>query len=332
MAQILDDEAFGYDCVFVKKPPEEIQTDCLICLLVLREPAQMECCGKVYCITCIREELRHRNMCPTCGPEVPNPIYFRDKRIKQSLSGFRIHCIHFAKQGEGEVERGGGGCDWVGQLGDLERHLNKNPPEDTQMNGCLFVEIKCKFCGNQFQRSLIEDHQSNHCPERPYLCPFCHHRSTYIEITEVHMQICPCFPVQCPHCKNIFERQKLELHISNECTLKPIVCDFHLVGCQEELYRPQMEDHVRNNGVYHALLLAKFAEKHPNDRPKLEEYLPMLKSSVDSIKELAAENALLKRQEHMLAPENELLKKQQNMLAIVVIVLAIFVALLEFYY
>ena len=93
-----------------------------------------------------------------------------------------------------------------------------------------------------------------------------------------------------------------------------------------------MKDHVRNNVVNHTLLLAKFAEEHPNYRRRLQEYLPMLKSSANSLKELAVENKSLKRQEHMLAPENELLKKRQNMLAIVVIVLAIFVALLEFYY
>ena len=293
------DEAPGYDCVFVKKP-EEIQADCPICHLVLREPAQMRCCGSVFCMACIMKELCHRNFCPMC--QTPNPSTpFPDKRIKQSLSGFRVHCIHSANEGEGGDGRGRG-CDWIGQLGELERHLNKNPPADTQMNGCLFAEINCKFCGNQFQRSLTEDHQTNHCPKRPYSCPRCHHRSTYIEITEVHIkQTCPCFPEQCPHCKNIFERQKLELHINNDCTLKPFVCDFYLVGCQEVLYRPQIEDHIRNNGVYHALLLAKFAEERPNDRRRLQEYLPMLKSSANSLTGLAAKNEALRTQRNMLA-------------------------------
>ena len=333
MAHISLDEAPGYDCVFVKKP-EEIQADCPICYLVLREPAQMRCCGSVFCMACITTELRHRNVCPMC--QRPNPKSpFLDKRIKQSLSGFRVHCIHYTKEREGESKGGRGrgrrGCDWVGQLRDLERHLNKNPPEDTQMNGCLYAEIKCKFCCNRFQRSLINDHQTKQCTKRPYSCPHCQYNSTYIVITGEHEQTCPCFPEQCRHCKKVLERQKLNLHIRNECTLKPIVCDFHLVGCQEELYRPQMEDHIRNNGVYHALLLAKFAEKHPNDRPRLEEYLPMLKSSVNSLKELEAKNKLLKRQKYMLAPENELLKKWRNVLAIVVVALAVFVALLEFY-
>ena len=293
------DEVPGYDYVFMKKP-EEIQADCPICHLVLREPAHMTCCGNMFCMACIVIELRHRNFCPMCQTPNPSPP-FPDKWIKRTLSGFRVHCIHYTKEGEGGRGGGGGGCDWVGQLGDLERHLNKNPPEDTQMNGCLFAEINCKFCGNQFQRSLTEDHQSNDCPERPYSCSHCHHSSTYIEITEVHMQTCPCFPVQCPHCKNIFERQKLKLHTRNDCTLKPIVCDFHLVGCQEELYRPQMKDHVRNNVVNHALLLAKFIEEHPNDRRRLQEYLPMLKSSANSLTGLAAKNEALRTQRNMLA-------------------------------
>ena len=275
-AQILADEAPGYDCVFVRQPPEEIQTDCPICYLVLRQPAQMQCCGNVYCIACIRKELRHRNFCPTC--KEPNPTCFLDKRIKQSLSAFRVHCIHYAKQVEGGR---GGGCDWVGQLGDLERHINKNPPEDTKMNGCLYVEIKCKFCHNHFRRSLIEAHQSNHCTKRPHSCPHCQYNNTYIEITEVHIHTCPCFPVQCPHCKKVLERKSFKLHISNECTLVPIVCDFHLAGCQEKLPRSQMKGHISNNAVYHAQLLAEYAKEHGNDR--LQQHLPMLTSCVETL-------------------------------------------------
>ena len=231
-------------------------------------------------MACISKELRHRKVCPTC--KETDPTYFRDKRIKQSLTGFQVHCIHYTKQGEGEGRGGdGGGCDWVGQLGDLERHLNKNPPEDTKMNGCLIIEITCKFCGNRFQRSFIEDHQTNHCPERPYSCPHCQYCSTYIEITEVHIQICPCFPTECPHCSEVLERQHLQFHINNDCLLVPTACDFLLVGCQEQLPRKQMKKHIRKNGVHHAQLLADYAKEHSED--SLKQYLPMLTICVETL-------------------------------------------------
>ena len=34
----------GYDCEFVERP-QELQADCPICMVVLREPFQVTCCG-----------------------------------------------------------------------------------------------------------------------------------------------------------------------------------------------------------------------------------------------------------------------------------------------
>ena len=41
-------ERGGYDCEFVERP-KELETDCPICLLVLREPFQVTCCGNSFC-------------------------------------------------------------------------------------------------------------------------------------------------------------------------------------------------------------------------------------------------------------------------------------------
>ena len=148
--------ATGNDCEFVKKPPNEIQADCPICLLVLREPLQLECCGSACCETCIKKVLNERGSCPTCNALRPNT--FRDKRLKQTLSGFHVYCIHrdTEKQGCEWVGELGDtvkqGCEWVGELGDLDRHLNATPSAENQLEGCQFTEIKCKFCQERFQR------------------------------------------------------------------------------------------------------------------------------------------------------------------------------------
>ena len=151
----------GYDCTFVETPPEGLQTKCQICKFVLREPTQLQCCGDLYCAGCIST----RQACPKCRQS--NPASFSDTRIKESLLGLQVYCVHKAEEGErreGEGGGGGGGCEWVGKLRELDRHLNKNPSLGTRMNGCLYIEIKCRFCENSFKRSCVEDHQSNHCP------------------------------------------------------------------------------------------------------------------------------------------------------------------------
>ena len=42
----------GYDCQFVD-PPQELQTECAICLHVVREPYLVDCCGYRFCRVCI---------------------------------------------------------------------------------------------------------------------------------------------------------------------------------------------------------------------------------------------------------------------------------------
>ena len=51
------------------------------------------------------------------------------------------------------------GCEWEGELGDLERHLS---------NKCLYVEEVCPHgCGQIYTRHLLKAHQLDECPQRP---------------------------------------------------------------------------------------------------------------------------------------------------------------------
>ena len=51
------------------------------------------------------------------------------------------------------------GCDWEGELGDLERHLSDN---------CLYVKEVCPHgCGHLYPRHLLQTHQLDDCPQRP---------------------------------------------------------------------------------------------------------------------------------------------------------------------
>ena len=115
------------------------------------------------------------------------------------------------------------------------------------------------------------------------------------------MKVCPRAQTECPHCKNTFERSKIKPHIKKMCTAVLLDCDFHLLGCQGQLYRPQMKDHIRNNGVSHAQLLTEYTKEHCNDVTKLKPYLSMLKSSVNNLAELADENKSLRKQRNILA-------------------------------
>ena len=62
-----------------------------------------------------------------------------------------------------------------------------------------------------------------------------------------------------------------------------------------------MKEHISNNGVYHTQLLAEYSNEHRNDVTKLKPYLSMLKSSVNTVAELADENKSLRTQRNILA-------------------------------
>ena len=57
------------------------------------------------------------------------------------------------------------GCQWVGELGQLEQHLN---PGKQGRAGCSYVEVECRHqCGERFQRQFLLEHELESCPKRP---------------------------------------------------------------------------------------------------------------------------------------------------------------------
>ena len=108
----------GYDCEFVNSPPEILQTECSICQQVLREPQQTDC-GHIFCKACIGRVKAVKKPCPECNAELST---FPDRKLQRSLNQLEVRCTHQNI-----------GCDWVGKLGELEKHL---------LAGC---SIPCEF-------------------------------------------------------------------------------------------------------------------------------------------------------------------------------------------
>ena len=64
---------------------------------------------------------------------------FADKRLRRSLYAFQVRCVHQKS-----------GCEWTGELGELERHLNLNPELSKQLVGCGFAAVACTHCREYF--------------------------------------------------------------------------------------------------------------------------------------------------------------------------------------
>ena len=141
----------GFECEFVDRPPKAFQCECPICLLVLREPFQATCCGNSFCKQCAdRAKAKARGkVCPTCNGR--NFDLFHNLGLQRSLYDFHIYCIHKSK-----------GCEWTGELRELDNHLNSDPPADNALQGCPFTPIKCPLscvgCEKGVCRKDIKSH------------------------------------------------------------------------------------------------------------------------------------------------------------------------------
>ena len=236
-----DHDRSGFDCEFVEKPPEAVQSECPLCLLVLREPYQATCCGYGFCRVCIERIRANNRPCPCCKEESFD--CFEDKGRKRSLNGYQVCCANKNQ-----------GCHWVGELGEFENHLNFNPPQEKQLEGCQFTKVQCLHCFKSFQRSSVKVHQNDQCCRRPFSCEYCNnYHSTYEDVATNHWPTCAHYPVQCPNeCSNDpIERQNLGSHITNDCPLTIVDCDFKDIGCEVRLPRRDLSTHLTEGLVAH---------------------------------------------------------------------------------
>ena len=225
----------GFVCQFVTDPPEAIQSECPVCRLIIRNPFQATCCGSGYCQACIEQIKVNNDPCPSCKQQKFNT--FEDKRLKRLLYVLNVYCSHQAK-----------GCQWKGELGQLDNHLNLNPSTEKQLEGCQYSKVQCIHCSELLQRSGILMHQINDCPKRPFSCEYCKmFTSNYQEVAIKHWSECGYYIVQCQNnCGENLQRQELKNHIDNNCPLTVVDCDFKYAGCMVTLPRKDMPEHLKN--------------------------------------------------------------------------------------
>lgn len=264
----------GYECIFVEEPPKHLQTECSVCLCILREPCMLDCCGNRFCRTCIDPILSQHQPCPLCS--LPFTTSVQDKQLQRTLSSLQVYCSHK------EV-----GCDWMGELGCLPQHLNIDCEDEVslRLNGCLFARLQCVHCKKPIQRQDITKHEGEQCLERPYSCDYCHnYSSTCKDVVDNHWPICPCRSIPCPNECGIYPlRKDIKTHQADECPLAVIECSFSYAGCDVKVLCQDMSGHIAESLGNHMSLQAISHQK------KLEEVQV-------EIKQLKVENQKLKEQ------------------------------------
>ena len=248
----------GYD--FVEKPPEEFI--CHITRELLQDPFQTRCCGNHLSQEATKRLQRDQKLCPFCK----QPLHVvPDKYFRRKVMELQVRCSKKAA-----------GCGWVGELGNLDHHLNV----------CQYIEIACpNSCDGRVLRRDLDGHKANDCPKRQFACKHCGYEATYQEITEDHLPKCKKYPLECPNScgERDIERQHLHKHL-HDCPLEVIECEFDYAGCTEKVKRRKMQSHVESSVNAHLQLVAAHDKLQTKRIEQQEKQIRALTSQVHLLK------------------------------------------------
>ena len=234
------DAAGGYRYEFVVDPPDYVR--CAICRLPSRDPILTDCCGHLFCSSCLQEKVKSTpqglTACP--DPTCPNPrgfATFRNKQVERAVKDLKVFCSNKSK-----------GCTWQDKITEINVHLVRN---------CQFEDVDCtNQCGQMVQRQNFSRHISSECQFRTAKCKYCRVEGQHIFIQGQHKQTCPKYPVACPNGCKISDllQEGLAAH-REKCPHEMVQCEFFDEGCTEKMSRQNLAKHSKENMEKHLTLI-----------------------------------------------------------------------------
>ena len=225
-------EEGGYNYKFVDPGPSDDQM-CPICHLVAKKACQANCCGKIFCKSCLENHRQHSDEfnCPNCTKKVQGS-YFENRRVEFEISDLQIYCTYKNEN-----------CSRQGNIKEVDNHIMQ----------CSIEEVTCDKCVDVMQRHQLKIHKSDECLQRDYKCPHCEAVGIYIVMTTSHLEECPDLVLICPNegCEDDkIYRREIDFHHQN-CPKEVIKCPYHDIGCQTEMKRKMMDEHMETKTQAH---------------------------------------------------------------------------------
>ena len=241
--QALESAVGGYRYEFITEPPDYLR--CTLCRLPSRDPYLSDCCGNIFCSSCLQASFQggskspssHSQGCP--NPKCPNPrafTTFRNKQVDRNVKDLKVFCPNKHK-----------GCAWQDKVNEVPAHLTRN---------CQFEDVECtNQCGQMVQRQHFSRHISNECQFRSAKCKYCRAEGQHIYILGQHKQTCPKYPVPCPNGCKVTDllQENLPAH-RQVCSLEPVPCEYFNEGCTEKVPRQGQAKHNKEYMEKHLTL------------------------------------------------------------------------------
>ena len=294
----------GYRYDFVTEPPDYLR--CILCRLPSRDPYLSDCCGNIFCSSCLQASFqggsgKSSQGCP--NPKCPSPrtfTSFRNKQVDRNVNDLKVYCTNRHK-----------GCTWQDKVGEISAHLARN---------CQYEDVECtNHCGQMVQRQHFSRHISSECQHRSTKCKYCRAEGQNIYILGQHKQTCPKYPVACPNGCKVTDllQEGLDAH-RQVCPNELVLCEYFNEGCTEKVVRQNQSKHNKEHMEKHLTLtkceLIKI-RKRENDIKDLVALKSEVGQKLDGIKQdltikLDIELSNIKRE--IAAIKNDMGKGQSN--------------------
>ena len=157
--------SFNQNCDYNFINPLPKHLECPICLLVLKAPHVISCCGHHFCHICIQRILDDAKPCPLCQEKDFKVMLH--KGVMREINGLMVKC---------PFEEAG--CSWEGELGNVALHVSTEQAK-TRGGVCEYMLVHCVYqCGFRCQRRFIKKHEEEECEARPIevKLSFCSHK------------------------------------------------------------------------------------------------------------------------------------------------------------
>ena len=227
----------GYRYEFVEEPPDYVR--CSICHLPSRDPYLSDCCGSLFCYSCLQEKAKSQFGATCPNSKCPSPRSFKtfkNKQVERTVKELRMYCVNKSK-----------GCGWHDRMSEVFLHLARN---------CQFEDIECSNqCGEMVQRQHYARHVSSECQYRSVRCQYCRSEGPQCFVMDQHKQTCPKLPVSCPNgCKIPGLLQEDLAPHRKVCPLEMVQCEYFTEGCTEKISRQHQARHNKENVEKHLTL------------------------------------------------------------------------------
>lgn len=211
---------------FIEPFPEELK--CLRCCHVAISPQQFTCCGKLCCLSCFHGTQKR---CPSCKKQ--NLVHV-DQASDRAIKDLKVKCNNHQE-----------GCEWTGELRDLQGHLTS----------CAEAKVYCDKCSAPLIRRNEQQHSDSECPCRLQKCQQCSQETTYEAIGSTHPDQCPMVEIPCPNegCDFQDKRAVVTCHRAL-CPKERVQCDYAKVGCNAQVTRDSLEEHNTQYAEQHLKL------------------------------------------------------------------------------